>query len=194
MTLYSLALFAHVVAVLLLFAALSFEVLALLHLRRASTPAEARLWLDAVPGLPALAMGSLLVVFVTGIYLTVLMAAGNSAWPKVTVAALVLVVGPLGAISGRRMGTIRRTCASDTANKPELLGRLQDPFLKISISVRIAVTLGIVLLMGAKPGTTESLGIVGASAILGLLWALVMSVPGNALPAAADFRDSTGDA
>ena len=66
MTLYSLILFVHVTAVLGLCAALSFEVLSLFHLRRASTVIEARRWIEPVPGLPLVAMGSLLIIFFSG--------------------------------------------------------------------------------------------------------------------------------
>ena len=59
MTLYSLVLFVHVAAVLALFAALSFEVLSLFHLRRVSNLTEVQLWIDPVPGLPLVALGSL---------------------------------------------------------------------------------------------------------------------------------------
>jgi hypothetical protein len=174
MTLYSLVLFVHVAAVLALFAALSFEVLSLFHLRRASTLTEAQLWIEPVPGLPLFALGSLLVVFFSGVYLTIQMSASGEAWPKVTVAAL-LFVTPLAAITGRRMRAIRRTCAIATAINSELLDRLQDPLLKISLGIRIAVMLGIVLLMGAKPELWESIGIVGASFAIGLLSSLLTS-------------------
>jgi hypothetical protein len=59
MTLYSLVLFVHVTAVLSMFAALSFEVFSLFQLRRISTLAEARRWVEPVPGLPLVAAGSL---------------------------------------------------------------------------------------------------------------------------------------
>jgi hypothetical protein len=62
MTLYSLVLSVHIIAVLALFAALSFEVLLLFQLRRASALTEVRLWVDLVPRLPVAAIGSLLVV------------------------------------------------------------------------------------------------------------------------------------
>jgi hypothetical protein len=52
------------------------------------------------------------------------------------------------------------------------MSQLHDPFLKISLGVRIAVFLGIVLLMAAKPGLWESFGILGISASLGLLLSL----------------------
>jgi hypothetical protein len=174
MTFYSLVLFVHVTAVLALFAALAFEVLALFHLRRSSTLSEVRLWLDPVPRLPLAAMGSLLVVFFSGIYLTIRMSAFGEAWPKVTIAAL-LFVAPIAVITGRRMRAIRRRCAPATAIDSELQGRLQDPVLKASIGIRIAVILGIVLLMGAKPELWESVGIVGASLVLGLLSSLLAS-------------------
>jgi hypothetical protein len=48
MTLYSIVLYLHVLAALGLFATLSFEGWSLFHLRRASTLAEARLWIEPV--------------------------------------------------------------------------------------------------------------------------------------------------
>ena len=63
MTFYSVVLFVHVTAVLGLCAALSFEVLSLFHLRRASTLTEVRRWTELVPGLFLVAAGSLLVIF-----------------------------------------------------------------------------------------------------------------------------------
>lgn len=168
MTVYSLVLFVHVVAVLAIFAALSLEALSLFHLRRTATLPEVQLWIEPVPGLPLIAVSSLLVAFLSGIYLTIRMSAFGGGWPKVTIAALVLAA-PLAAITGKRIRAIRRTCAVATAISPELRGRLQDPLLKISLGIRIAVILGIVLLMGAKPKLWESASIVGASATLGFL-------------------------
>lgn len=168
MTLYSFVLFVHVAAALALFAALCFELLSLFHLRRACTLPEVRLWIQPVPGLPLVALGALLAVFFSGVYLAVRMAAFAEAWPKVTIAAL-LLVAPLAAITGRRMRAIRRACAAATAIGSELQSRLRDPLLKISLSIRIAVILGIVLLMGARPELGESAGIVAASVVLGLL-------------------------
>lgn len=168
MTLYSLVLFFHIAAVLALFAALNVEALSLYRLRRVATLAEAQLWIEPVPGLPLVALASLLVVFFSGIYLTIRMSAFDAAWPKVTVVAL-LCIAALAAISGRRMRMIRRTCATATAIGSEVRGLLQDSLLPISLGIRSAVVLGIVLLMGAKPELWESVGILGVSAVLGFL-------------------------
>jgi hypothetical protein len=171
MTLYSLVLFVHVTAVLTLFAVLSFEVLSLFHLRRVSTLTEARRWIEPVPGLPLVAAVSVLVIFFSGINLAMRMAAFDLAWPKVAVGAL-LMIAPLGALTGRRMRAVRRACADAKAINSELLSRLQHPFLKISLGVRIAVFLGILLLMSAKPELWEAISIVGSSVVLGLLSSL----------------------
>src|SRR6266436_8077321 len=112
MTLYSLVLFLHVTAVLSLFAALSFEVLSLFHLRGAPSLSETRRWIEPVPGLPLVAVGLLLVVFFSGVYLAMRMSALDLAWPKVAVGALLLIT-LFGALTGRRMRAIRRACAGD---------------------------------------------------------------------------------
>lgn len=171
MTLYSLVLFFHVTAVLLMFAALSIELLSLSNLRRASTLAEAQRWMDPVPGAPLIAMGSLLVIFFSGIYLAKQISAFAMAWPKVTIAAI-LLIAPFGAVSGRRMRAIRRASADAGRMTSELLSRLHDPVLKISLGIRIGVFFAIVLLMAAKPGLSVSVSIVGFSVVLALLWSL----------------------
>ena len=168
MTFYSFILFFHVTAVLALFAALAFEALSLFRLRGAAEAAEVRLWIEPVPKLPLAAMGSLLVILFSGVYLMVRISAFEAAWPKVTVAAL-LFITPIAAITGRRMRAIRRASALAQAIDSKLRSRLQDPFLKISLGVRIAVMLGIVLLMNAKPSLWESIGVVAVSSALGFL-------------------------
>jgi len=76
-------------------------------------------------------MGSIFVVFVSGVFLTVWMSAFDTAWPKVTIGAL-LRIAPLGALTGNRLRVIRSSSAEASAMKPELLRRLQDPSRKIS--------------------------------------------------------------
>jgi hypothetical protein len=171
MTLYATVLFTHVTAVLTMFAVLSLEGLSLLHLRRASTLTEARRWIELVPGLPLIAMGSLLVVFFSGVYLAMRMSAFELAWPKVTVATL-LLIAPLGALTGRRMRVLRRASGEANAISSDMLNRLRTPFLPMSLGIRTNVFLGIVLLMAAKPDLWVSISVVGCSALLGLLLSL----------------------
>jgi hypothetical protein len=172
LTLYSITLFLHLVAALGLFASLTFETLSLFHLRRALDLRDVRRWIDPVPQLPLVAMTSVLVLFFSGIFLTVRMSAFDSSWPKVTIGAL-LLIAPLGALTGKRMRIIRRSSAEASTMKSDLLRQLQDPFLKISLGIRIAVFFGIVLLMAAKPELWQSIGIVVCSVVIGLLLALL---------------------
>jgi hypothetical protein len=168
MTLYSAALFVHVVSALGVFAAMSLEAVALLHLRRATTTSEARLWIEFAPGLPALAIGSLVFLLLSGIFMTIQMSGWTLAWPRVAMGALILI-GPLGAITSRRMRAIRVACTAKNPNESDLFAKLRDPFLKFSMNIRIALVLGIVLLMTAKPELRESLGIVVSSVFLGFV-------------------------
>jgi len=182
MTLYSFVLFAHVTAVLVLFACLSLETLSLFHLRRASTLTGVQLWIEPVPGLSAVALGSLLVILLSGIYLKIQMSGFGLAWPKVSVGAF-LLMAPLGAMTGRRMRAIRHASADAKAINSELLGRLQDRFLKVSLGIRIVVFLGILLLMAAQPELWESISVVAASVVLGLLSSLLSWRRGGLLSA-----------
>jgi hypothetical protein len=186
-TLPPLVLFVHVTAVLTMFAALSFEALSLFHLRRVSSLTEVRRWIDSIPHLPWVARGSLLLVFLSGVYLTVRMEAFELAWPKVAVGAL-LLIAPLGALTGWRMRAIRRACVETKAINSELTSRLQDPFLKISLSIRLSLLFGILLLMSAKPDLWESIGIVGISVVVGFLWSLPARGQSGSLPAPSTDR------
>jgi len=122
MTLYSLALFVHVTAVLSLFAALSFEVLSLFHLRGALLERDSPLdWTGSrsALGCRGLTACSLL----SGAYLAMRMSALDLAWPKVAVGALLLIT-LFGALTGRRMPAIRRACADAKAINSQLFSRL----------------------------------------------------------------------
>jgi hypothetical protein len=77
------------------------------------------------------------------------MSAFELAWPRVTVGPL-LLIAPLGALTGRRMRATHRACADAKAINSQLLSRLQDPALKISLGIRIAVFFAILLLMAAS--------------------------------------------
>jgi hypothetical protein len=167
-TLYSVVLFVHVVSALGVFAALSLEAASLINLRRATTASEARLWLEFAPGLPALTAVSFLLLLLSGIFMTTESSEWMLAWVRVAMGAL-LLLGPLGAVTGRKMRAIRNACVANDRNVSDLIAKLRDPFLKFSMNIRIVVVLGIVLLMTAKPELRESLGIVVSAVFLGFV-------------------------
>jgi hypothetical protein len=168
MTLYSIVLLLHVVSSLGIAAALSLSAVTLVRLRRATTSSQARLWVEFAPGVPSLAIISLVFLLLSGIFMTSQMSGWTLAWPRVAMGALILIA-PLGAVTGRRMRAIQFACAANKPNESEILGRLRDPFLVFSMNMRIALVLGIVLLMTAKPELRESLGVVVSSVFLGFV-------------------------
>jgi hypothetical protein len=168
MTLYSVVLFVHVASAFGIAAALSLAIVTLSRLRRATTVSEARLWVEFAPGVPALAIIALVFLLLSGIYMTAQMGGWTLAWPKVALGALILI-GPLGAVTGRRLRAIQIACAATTPNESDIFAKLRDPFLVYSMNMRIALVLGILLLMTAKPELRESMGIIVSSILLGLV-------------------------
>jgi len=143
--------------------------------------------MDPLPGIPLPAIGSILVVLASGAYLTARISSFGLAWPKLAVLAL-LLIAPFAAITGKRMRVIRRSSAEASTMKSELVRQLQDPFLKISLGIRIAVFFGIVLLMSAKPDLWQSVAIVVGSIVFGFLLSLVAWRRTGPLPARGELQ------
>jgi hypothetical protein len=174
MMLYSIILYLHVIATLVLSAALGIEIMTLLGLRRAAGVREARLGSDSVSGLRVIGTSSLVVLFLSGGFLTERISAWTLVWPKLAVAGVILFAA-LGAVSGRRLSAIRRMSIDDKATLASVMARLQDPVLSGALGIRIGIVLGLVLLMTAKPGALESLAILGGAVGLGLAASLLLS-------------------
>jgi hypothetical protein len=171
MTLYSAALFLHVVGALLLFTAVSLEGIGLRQVRRASTPEQVR---DAA-GIAGLARtvgpASLVGIALPGLYMT----ATSWGWAPWILVGLVswLLVGVSGAVNGIRLASIGR--AAPAGGQPlsaELSARIGDPLLVTLWLMRAAIVLALVYLMTVKPGVVEALLAVVAAAAVGLVASL----------------------
>src|SRR4030081_3758201 len=146
MTLYSIALFLHIVGALLLFVTLTVEGIALRLLRRAVTTEAAQgsaalLRLNRIVG-PLSALG----VLIPGLYMT----ATTWGWVAWIVVALVswLAIAVLGAVNGVRIVALVRS--------PALLTGIRNPLFLVSWMTRVGVALGVVFLMTVKPGAVAS--------------------------------------
>jgi hypothetical protein len=142
MTLYSIALFLHVVGALLLFVTLTVEGVVLRQLHRAATReaaqgAAAMLRLNRIVG-PLSALG----VLIPGLYMT----ATSWGWVGWIVVGLVAwaLIAVLGAASGIRIQALERS--------PALLAGIRSPIFLISWSTRVGISFGVVFLMTVKPG------------------------------------------
>jgi hypothetical protein len=170
---YSVILMVHVIAVLVMAGVLSIEAVALLHLRGASIWEEAVPWITPVPRISIIAALSIVLIVISGGYLVMQESASQRAWARVALGA-VLLMGPLGATTGRRLRAIRNAVASRDEMHLELLRRVRQPFLKVSLGVRISVFLGIFLLVSTKPGLLQSLILIGAAASVGFASSLLL--------------------
>jgi hypothetical protein len=168
---YSIVLFVHVLAALLLASSMSIEIVGLSRMRRANAVSEAQTWVNLAPRLPAIAGICALVLLVSGGYLTSKMTGWGFGWPKVALGAMFLIA-PFASMTSKRMRRVRQELV-DLANATAALDRVNDRFLKASLSVRSWILLGIIALMTAKPDLSISLLIIAISAAVGTVTGLV---------------------
>ena len=184
MTSYAIAVFVHVVGALGLFAAMGLEWVLLARLSRVQTTEEARDWLGLLGVVRRLSPASLAAILLAGIYMMVSVW-GAVPWIVVAFVAL-LLLPPLGMLPGLRLPGIQRELADKNGpSSPALQQRLAEPLFLVSIQVRTAIALGIVLLMTVKPDLLGSLTAIAVAIVLGV---------GFSLPAfiRARRRTSTG--
>lgn len=167
MKLYPAILFIHAIAVLTLTATLTMEFLQLAQLRRAARPSDARIGIGAMQAIGVAAVSSLVTILITGGYLSKSLGATGFAWSRLAVMDTI-IFALLGAFSGSRLRALRRHSREQSISESEWRRLTQSAFLKFSLSTRIWIVMGTVLLTAAKPGLRESLLIVALSLILGL--------------------------
>ena len=170
MSLYQFLIFIHVLGAMALFVAIGIEAVALGRLRRAETPADARVWLGLfrLPGrvgpiamLTALASGAWMMK----------VSWGYQAWIAGALAAMVgmAVIGAV--VSLRRMRRLRAALHAESGLSEALRS---SPALVTSLRLRIALGVGILALMTTKPSDHATAILVLATAVVA---ALAASIP-----------------
>ena len=172
MNVHSIVLYVHIVGALGLFVALGLEWTALARLRGAATAEEARGALGALAPTRVIGPLSLAAILVAGLYLT----ATSVGWNVSSLAAMVVIAALGAAANASRMPALGRSIGPlrgplDVA----LRARLRDPLLWSSIQVRVAIALGIVLLMTAKPDVVGAIVTLVAFAVAGAVAAFATS-------------------
>ncbi len=173
MTFYSLLLFAHIASAFFLFAGLAVEWNLISFLRRNPDLAPFRAWSRLFSIAPGLYGPSLGVLLLSGGYLGAQMSAWGQGWIRVSSVTLV-VIGLLGAtLTAPRARAIRKLLAETSdATLTVLQTRLQDPVLLASVRLRVALVLGVLLLMVSKLSFGPSLLVITCATALGLVIAL----------------------
>ena len=168
MSVYSIAVFLHIVGALGIFAAIGLEWAGLSNLRRASDTAQVREWFRLLAAPRTVAGPSGLLVLVSGIYLSATRW-GPQGWILVALGGMVLIAVVGGAVGGRRAAAIARALPAEAGPVPPTLRqRLDDPALTLSLRARTALLLGIVFLMTVRPSWGGALAVMGIALLLGL--------------------------
>jgi uncharacterized membrane protein len=162
MTLYSTILFLHVLGMLGLVTALGIEWVLLRYVARAGSREEAQACLRPTAVLPPLAIVSMALLLISGIYLGIHLRAGDEAWVRASLFAL-LFIAALGIFTGRRMRALRRASS-------EIRELVNDPRLQTPMRIRFSVLLGIVFVMVVHANLALSLSTMGAALAVGLVW------------------------
>jgi hypothetical protein len=183
MSLYQLALFAHLLGVLGLFVGMGLQWTSILRLRRARTVSQVREWGSLIMAVGRLVLASGALLLGAGIYMTATTWGFRTPWIVVSVAALLLMTAlAMGVTTRRLQAVLRATARADGpradgpradapvgAIPPDLERRLQDPLLWTSAQVMGSMALGVVFLMTTKPGLGGSLLVLGVSLVLGVI-------------------------
>jgi hypothetical protein len=171
MTIYKVALFLHVAGALGIIVPFTIEAVALAQLRRARDVEQVREWGRVMATMRAIGPVSLILLLVPGIYMAATNWAG-ARWPWIGLIAMALLPA-LGAPSGIRLARIQRALAAESGPLGAAVQQeLRDPFLQLSVRVRVAVLLGIVYLMTTKPDVAGAATAIAAAAAMGVVWSL----------------------
>ena len=112
MSIFSIALFLHIVGALGVSMALGLEWIGLSHVRRATVLEEIRTILMVVKGTTRFGFVSMLATAITGFYM-VLNGVGWVPWILVVLGALLLVIGLTRVLTAPRMAVISRALAME---------------------------------------------------------------------------------
>jgi hypothetical protein len=168
-SIYSIALFLHIVGALGLFVALGLEWAGLSNLRRAETVEQARGWLSMFGAQRRLVPISWLAILIPGFYMA-FTAWRGVAWTTIALAAVILIAVLGAALTGRRMASVGQSVGVVSGPISSILRQwLDDPLLWASLRIRTAIALGIVFLMTVKPDLLGSLLSIGVAGVLGVL-------------------------
>jgi hypothetical protein len=171
MTAYEVALFAHLLGVVTLFAAIALVETAGARLRRAASVEHVRLWVDLTRSAAPLFPVALVTVLGSGLFMTADSWTFTTPWVVVATATVVVLGGIGGGVQGLRLAGIGRTAAAaqDGPVPQHLAELIAAPALWVAIVTPDVATLGILWTMATKPGWTGSIVAVAGLAIVGAL-------------------------
>lgn len=171
MNLYTVALFVHLAGVIVGVGGVGAWLFALIGVRAAHTADQVRALLALYTLAGNVALGGVLLIVISGLYMALSTTLWQSAWLIVATISFVLIAGAGGSLLGRRIAALSKTAAEAPAGPPpaSLVAQMRDPFTGVALNTYLAVLFGIVFLMTIKPSLVWSIAIILIAAALGVL-------------------------
>jgi len=176
MTLYTLALFTHIVGAIGTFIGVSVWLFAAMALWRAQSVGQVRALSVLIQPAGVLAIVSILLLGVAGFYMAITMWGERATWIIVATITF-LLLAPIGAfVIDPRLRALARAAAAATDGPlpTAVAARTRDPLVGIGLYTYLGVLLGIVFLMTAKPVLVESIIAMAVATIVGLAAGLLV--------------------
>lgn len=187
MTLYTLALFLHVVGALGVFVGVSTWLIVAVALRRAHQVAQVRALSSLIQPTGILTMVGLLLLGIAGFYmaLTAWGEHGEQATWIIVATISFLLLAPFGAfLIDPRLRRVAKAAAAfpDGSLPATLAAQTRDPLVGVGLSTYVGVLLGIVFLMTTKPPVVTAISAMVIATVLGLgvglpVWWAARGVP-----------------
>lgn len=161
MSLYTLALFAHILGALGMFIAMTLQWAVVFRLRRSRTYAQEREWSDLACAVGRFGPVSGALILAAGIYMTITAWSLTAPWVIVSPVAMLVMIGIGMGLTARRLRAIGRATlageADGAAISPEVAGLIQERALWVSSQLTAGIAVGIVFLMTNKSDLVSSL-------------------------------------
>jgi hypothetical protein len=171
--------FMHVVGALGMAAAYAVEAAGLAGLRASSTGDEARAWFRTRRWVLRLGPTSILLILATGLS-AVWSGWGWAGWIAASLGGLVAVALIGGVLTGIPMARIERALESSVGPLSDALRQdIRARALSVSMATRVALTLGVTLLMVSKPEALSSVVVMAVAAALGVIVGLAFDAGGG---------------
>ncbi|QBD76583.1 hypothetical protein EPA93_11445 [Ktedonosporobacter rubrisoli] len=175
MNFYLLALFIHILGVIMLFVAIGFEWTSLLRLQRAQTIAQVYEYTGLLTFQTFFLGAGVLLAILTGIYMTIIKWSWGTGW--IDIALLIIVMDGIlaarinlpGLKAIREAAQISETASSSGNISQQLEFMISQPVLCISVQIHAITSLGIVFLMSVKPELPGALIAFAASLLVSFI-------------------------
>jgi hypothetical protein len=193
MSIYTVALFVHVIGACGMFAGFGTWFIGLIALRRAERVEQVRTITTLLALAHSVGAYSVVLVIIPGVYMALTMWGLQTSWIVVSIAG-VLVAAPIGSrLIDDRVKALKAVAREvpDGALSPELAALTHDPVLGTAMHINSLLVVGIIFLMTVKPPLLASIITMVGALVVGLLSSLPFWLAARARKQALVTRVST---